>query len=200
MFIKMKNLSQHKHSGLLNWILLIQLVLHFKQDTFSFSCPASHPQHPQVLFSRAALNLFIPQPVLIPGVVPTQVQQLAFSLKPHETPMGPLLELVQVPLDATVSSSGMSTAPLNLVSSANFLRVYLISLSMSLMKILTRTGPSTDSWGTALVTDIHWHLSHWLLPPDATIQPIPYPPNSPTMGSISLQFRALYRNPDQWQL
>jgi len=30
-------------------------------------------QHPQALLLRAALNPFIPQPVMIPGVAPTQV-------------------------------------------------------------------------------------------------------------------------------
>jgi len=37
------------------------------------------PQHPQVLLGRAALHPFIPQPVLVPGVAPTQVQDLALG-------------------------------------------------------------------------------------------------------------------------
>jgi len=37
-------------------------------------------QYPQVLLSRAALNTFIPQPVLIPGFAPTQMQDLALGL------------------------------------------------------------------------------------------------------------------------
>jgi len=36
------------------------------------------PQYPQVLLSRAALNPFIPQPVLIPGAAPTQVKDFIF--------------------------------------------------------------------------------------------------------------------------
>ncbi|KAK4822945.1 hypothetical protein QYF61_023445 [Mycteria americana] len=57
-------------------------------------------QYPQVLLSRAALNPLIPQPVLIPGVALTQVQDLALGLvEPHEVHTGPLLQLVQVPLD-----------------------------------------------------------------------------------------------------
>ncbi|KAK4810922.1 hypothetical protein QYF61_013330 [Mycteria americana] len=63
-----------------------------------------HPYHPQVLLCRAALNPFIPQPVLIPGVAPTQVQALALGLvEPHEVHMGQLLQLVQVPLDDILS-------------------------------------------------------------------------------------------------
>ncbi|KAJ7414889.1 hypothetical protein BTVI_39977 [Pitangus sulphuratus] len=58
-------------------------------------------QHPQVLLSRAALDLFIPQPTLIPEVALTQVQHLAFGLvKPHFIPMDspfgwhPILQIV----------------------------------------------------------------------------------------------------------
>ena len=37
-------------------------------------------QYPQVLLGRAALNPFIPSPVLILGVAPTHVQDLALGL------------------------------------------------------------------------------------------------------------------------
>ncbi|KAK4820335.1 hypothetical protein QYF61_024873 [Mycteria americana] len=61
-------------------------------------------QYPQVPLHRAALNPFIPQPVLILGVAPTQVQDLALGLvEPHEVHMGPLHQLVQVPLDGILS-------------------------------------------------------------------------------------------------
>jgi len=62
------------------------------------------PQYPQVLLCRAALHLFILQPVLIVGVALTQVQDLALGLvEPHEVHVGPLLEFVQVPLDGIPS-------------------------------------------------------------------------------------------------
>jgi len=61
-------------------------------------------QYPQVLLSRAALNPFIPQPVLIARVAPTHEQGLALGLvDPHEVRTGPLLQLVQVPLDGILS-------------------------------------------------------------------------------------------------
>ncbi|KAK4822567.1 LOW QUALITY PROTEIN: hypothetical protein QYF61_016136 [Mycteria americana] len=61
-------------------------------------------QYPQVLLHRAALNPLIPQPVLILGVAPTQVQDLALGLiEPHEVHTGPLLQLVQVPLNGIPS-------------------------------------------------------------------------------------------------
>ncbi|KAK4816777.1 hypothetical protein QYF61_022889 [Mycteria americana] len=73
------------------------------------STPSAHVQlfihqYPQVLLCRAALSLFIPQPLLILGVAPTQVQDPALGLvEPHEVHIGPLLELVQVPLDSILS-------------------------------------------------------------------------------------------------
>ncbi|KAK4815356.1 hypothetical protein QYF61_001344 [Mycteria americana] len=61
-------------------------------------------QYSKVLLCRAALNPFIPHPVLIPGVALTQVKDLALGLvEPHEVHMDPLLELVQVPLNGILS-------------------------------------------------------------------------------------------------
>jgi len=40
------------------------------------------------------------------------------------------------------------------VSSANLLRVHSVPSSRSLMKMLNRTGPSTDPWGTPLVSSL----------------------------------------------
>ncbi|KAK4807078.1 hypothetical protein QYF61_018419 [Mycteria americana] len=58
---------------------------------------------------RAALNPFIPQSLLIWGIALTQVQDLALGLvEPHESHMGPLLEIVQVPLDDIPSLSQIS--------------------------------------------------------------------------------------------
>jgi len=61
-------------------------------------------QYSQVLLGRAALNPFIPQPLLILGVAPTQMQDLALGpVKFHEVHTGLFLELVQVPLDSIQS-------------------------------------------------------------------------------------------------
>ncbi|KAK4816394.1 hypothetical protein QYF61_016711 [Mycteria americana] len=57
-------------------------------------------QYPQDLLCRAALNPFIPQSVLILGIAPPQLQDLALSLvERHDVHMGPLLKPVKVPLD-----------------------------------------------------------------------------------------------------
>ena len=61
-------------------------------------------QYPQVLLGRAALKPFLPQTVLILGVVPTQMQDLALGLvEPHGVHTGSPLQLVQVPLDGILS-------------------------------------------------------------------------------------------------
>jgi len=61
-------------------------------------------QYSQVLLGRVALNTVIPQPLLIPGVTLTHVQDAALGLvEPHEVHMGLLLELVQIPLDDILS-------------------------------------------------------------------------------------------------
>ncbi|KAK4805635.1 hypothetical protein QYF61_009861 [Mycteria americana] len=99
---------------------------HQKKDTVGFlGCEHTLPAHvqlfihqyPQVLLHRAALKQFIPQPVLILGVALTQVQDLALGLvEPHEVHMGPLLELVHVPLDGISSLRSVScTTPFGVI-------------------------------------------------------------------------------------
>jgi len=61
-------------------------------------------QYPQVLFSRAALNPFPPQPVLKPSVALTKVKDLALGfVEPHKVHTGSLLKLFLVPLDGILS-------------------------------------------------------------------------------------------------
>ncbi|KAF4795205.1 hypothetical protein TURU_095604 [Turdus rufiventris] len=78
---------------------------------------ASHPPGSPSPSRRAALNLSIPQPVLILEVALTQVPCLVFSLvNPHDIPTGPLLELVQIPLDDIPSfRCGNSTTQLGVI-------------------------------------------------------------------------------------
>lgn len=59
---------------------------------------------------------------------------------------------------------GMLTTPHIFVSSENSLRVHLILLLMSLMKILNCTGPISDPWGTPVVVDLcpsHYGWTWW---------------------------------------
>ncbi|KAK4823665.1 LOW QUALITY PROTEIN: hypothetical protein QYF61_005017 [Mycteria americana] len=111
-------------------------------------------QHHQVLFYRP----LFPKPVALHGVVVTQVQDLALSLlESHKIGLGPSIQPIQIPLAFLPSSR--STLPHNLVSSANLLRVHSIASSRSLIKILNRTGPSTEPWGTPLVTSCQVDLT-----------------------------------------
>ncbi|KAK4827826.1 hypothetical protein QYF61_021910 [Mycteria americana] len=58
-------------------------------------------QHPQVLFHQAAFQPLFPKPVVLHGVVVTQVQDLALSLvEPHTIDLGPSIQPVQVPLQS----------------------------------------------------------------------------------------------------
>jgi len=87
----------------------------------------------------AGLNPFIPQLVLLVGAATAQVQVLALGfVEPHEVHLGSLLSQYRS-LDG-IPTLGMLTAPYCLVSSTNLLRVHLIPLLISLMKMLQSTG------------------------------------------------------------
>jgi len=100
-------------------------------------------QYRQVLLGRAALNPFIPQSVLIPGVAPTQVQDPAHGLvEPHEVHTGPLPELVQVPLDGIPSFWCVNcTTQLGVICK---LAEGALNLAKSFMNMLNSTTPSMD--------------------------------------------------------
>ncbi|KAK4826321.1 hypothetical protein QYF61_007406 [Mycteria americana] len=115
-------------------------------------------QYPQVLLHRAALNPFVPQPE----------QDLALGLvEPHEVHIGPLLKLVQVPLDGIPS-----------------LRHVNCTTQLDIKQYWSQYRLPRD-------TTCHQSPSgHSAIDPlDVTIQPIPHPPKSPSIKSISHQFR-----------
>ena len=100
------------------------------------------------------LNPVILQLVLIVKAASTHVKDLAFGfIEPYEIHLGPLLKPVWVSLDGI--QYGVLTVPHSLVSSVNLLRMHSTPLSMSLLKILKSISPSTDPWGTPLITDLH---------------------------------------------
>jgi len=75
-------------------------------------------QHPKVLFRRAAFQSLFAKPVVLHGVVVTQVQDPAFGLvEPHTIVLSPSIQPVQMPLPTLEQID----TP-NLVSSANLLR------------------------------------------------------------------------------
>jgi len=107
------------------------------------SHPAFHsPVPPSPSRQGATLKPFIPQPILIVGVAPTQMQDLALHLvEPHEIHTGPFLDLVQVPLDGIpyfwcVNCTTQPGVVCKLAESALDLAV--------IDENVKRTGPSTD--------------------------------------------------------
>jgi len=139
-------------------------------------------------FSAGLLHPFIPQPLLIVGVAPTQVQDPALGLvEPHEVHTAPLLDLVQVPLDGMLSFWLVNcTAQLGVICK---LAEGTLSLTMSLMKILNNSGPSMDPWGTALVTSIHLDIKPltttlWLRPSNQFLIHQTVHPSNPYLSSL----------------
>jgi len=87
--------------------------------------------------------VFIIQPVLILGFAPTQMQDSSLGLvEPHEVHTGPLLKLVQVPLDGISSLRRVNcTTQLDVTCK---LAEGALNPTMSLLKVLNSTGASTD--------------------------------------------------------
>ncbi|KAK4824175.1 LOW QUALITY PROTEIN: hypothetical protein QYF61_011472, partial [Mycteria americana] len=101
-------------------------------------------------------------------------------VEPHEVHTGPLLELVQVPLDDSLSFWHVNcTTQLGVIcklaEGALDLAVHVIDENIE--QHWSQYGPLRD---TTFVDRY---------PLDVTIQPIPYPLNSPPIKSVSLEFR-----------
>jgi len=109
-------------------------------------------QHPQVLFRQAAFQLLLPKPVALHGVVVTEVQDLALG---HvETPtdgLGPSMQPVQIPLQILPTLEQVDT-PTQLGVICKLTEGPLNPSSISLRKMLSKTGPKAEHWGTPLVT------------------------------------------------
>ncbi|KAK4828525.1 hypothetical protein QYF61_026947 [Mycteria americana] len=139
-------------------------------------------QYPQVLLCRAALNPFIPQPVLILGVAHTQVQDLA--LGPVELMRFTWAHFLSLsrPLHAncTIQLGVVS----KLVEGALDPTVYVIDEDIK--QYWSQYGPLRDTTCHQYPSE-HGAVDHY--PLDATIQSIPHPLNSPSIRFISLQFR-----------
>ncbi|KAK4827205.1 hypothetical protein QYF61_015233 [Mycteria americana] len=67
-------------------------------------------QHAQVLFHRAAFQSLFPKPVVLPGVVVTQVQDPTLGLvEPHTVDLSPLIQPVQVSLQSLPTLKQINT-------------------------------------------------------------------------------------------
>ncbi|KAJ7399991.1 hypothetical protein BTVI_109665 [Pitangus sulphuratus] len=106
-----------------------------------------------VSFTGDIEELYGPNPVQYTGVVVAKVQDSALGLvELHPVGISPTLQLVQVPLKSPPAFQ-LINAPPQLGVICNLLMLDSISSSRSSTKMLNRTGPSTDPWGTPLVTD-----------------------------------------------
>jgi len=97
-------------------------------------------QYPQVLLCRTALNLFIPQSLLILGIALTQAQDPALGLDElHGVGMGLLLKSVKVPLDGILSLKRINCTTQHGII-CELAEGVFIPLSMSLTKTMNSTG------------------------------------------------------------
>ncbi|KAK4825745.1 LOW QUALITY PROTEIN: hypothetical protein QYF61_002184 [Mycteria americana] len=135
-------------------------------------------QYPQGLLHRAALDHIIPDDVLKARIVPAQDAALGL-VEPPEVHTGPLLQLVHVPLDDILS--------------------WCVNCTTQLGVICKLAEGALDLTVNVIDENIEWHWSQYrplrdttpvdCYPLGVTIQPIPYPLNSPPIKSVSLQFR-----------
>jgi len=141
------------------------------------------PTYPQVFLFTAALNPFVPQPVLIQRIAPTQLQDPALGLiEHHEVHMGPLSTSWDCP-----GPSGwrpISQEFLNHTTHVGVIcKVAEDDLSPTVYVIEGDIKLSWSQYGPLRVTTCHRSPSgHWAFdqyPLDVTIHTIPHSQNSP---------------------
>ncbi|KAJ7411542.1 hypothetical protein WISP_102395 [Willisornis vidua] len=144
-------------------------------------------QNSQVLLCRAALNELISQTVLMPGIVLTQVQHFALGLvESRKVLVGPLLKFVHFPLDDIPSFCCVICKPAE------------SALDPTICVIDEHTEEHQSQDRALRDTTRHWSppghraIDHNCL--DVPILPIPYPLNSPSIKSMSLQFESAFLN------
>ncbi|KAK4815207.1 hypothetical protein QYF61_021826 [Mycteria americana] len=123
-------------------------------------------RYPQVLLRRAALDHIIPQPVWKPRIAPTQVpldDSLSFWRVNCTTQLGVICKLAEGALGLTVNV-----------------------IDENIEQHWSQYGPLRD---TTCHRSPSGHRAIDRYPLDVTIQPVPYPLNSPPIESISPQFR-----------
>ena len=106
--------------------------------------PRKSLTNPQVCFLCSAFQPLCPQPVAMPRVVVSRVQDLALGLCELQ-PDGPSpLDSLSRSLCRAFLPSGRLTLAPNLVSSVNFLMMHPMPSSRSSIETLNRAGPNTD--------------------------------------------------------
>lgn len=139
------------------------------------SCSAFQPPVSPILLNRSALNLSIPQSVLILKISPTQVQDLALGL----------VELPDVHMAPTSQACHSPFPPANQKhhSACCDPRVHSVPWSSSLMQIINNVGPNVDSGGHL---SLRFPLRHWAIDCNClhvTTQPLLYWSDSPSSNT-----------------
>jgi len=112
-------------------------------------------QDPWVLFCKAAFQLVAPHNMYwCVGLFLCKDRNLRFSLLNFMRFLWAHLFSLLRSLWMAAGPSGASATPLSFVLSTDLLRVHSAPSSRSLMKMLTRSGPAVDPWGTQLVTGL----------------------------------------------
>lgn len=117
------------------------------------SSSAAVNQQPLVLFCWAAFQALCPQPVaLLHGVLATQGQDPAPCLfEPYTTGLDPSIQSAQIPLQTLLPSAGITPTQLGVICKLS--EGHSVKPSpRSLTKIINGAGPTTEPWGTLLVT------------------------------------------------
>lgn len=109
-------------------------------------CPPGPPSpFPQSCFPTTL-------PVLLHRVLPSKVQDLAFvPVEFCKVSAGPLLHPLQIQLDDSSALENIDWSP-SLGSAVNLRSKQCITSCRSLIKMLNRTGPGIDCWGTPHTT------------------------------------------------
>lgn len=106
-------------------------------------------QHPQVLFCQAAFQSLFPQPVVLSGVIVNPSDLILGLVDPHTIGLSPSIQPIQIL---------MQILPAHLVVICNLTEGAIDPL----IQMVNTTGPSTEPWGTSLMT------GHKLDPPPFT--------------------------------
>ncbi|KAK4830186.1 LOW QUALITY PROTEIN: hypothetical protein QYF61_009213 [Mycteria americana] len=146
-------------------------------------------QHPQVILCRAAFQPLFPKPVVLHGVVVTQVQDLALGLaEPHTIGPSPSIQPVQVPLQSLPTLKQINT-PAQLGVICKLTEGALDPLIQIIDKDIKQDWPqhralgnTTCDWPPTGFNSIHHHSL------GSAIQPVLYPVKSTPVQAMSSQF------------
>ncbi|KAK4820755.1 hypothetical protein QYF61_006095 [Mycteria americana] len=142
-------------------------------------------QHPQVLLCQAAFQPLFPKPVVLHGVIGTQVQDLALSLvEPHTIDLGPSIQPVQnLPTLKQINTAAQLGVVCKLTEGAldPFIQIIGKDIKQNWPQHRALGNTACDQLPTG-VNSIH----HRSLGP--AIQPVLYPAKSTPVPATSRQF------------